>query len=145
MLANLRALARRPEIRPFRVFALALTAAYAISLPFFLFFPVPERWSFPESGAILLSDLWTSRLIEITRLISGLDNCFPSFHVALTVVAIVVCYRFDVRARTTVLALGSTVILATFVLGIHWIADIVAGVATGIIAVAAAERIDASL
>jgi serine/threonine protein kinase len=102
---------------PFRVFAIAIAADYAISLPFFLFFPVPERWAYPESGAILLSDLWAPELIEVFRPISGLDNCFPSFHV---------------------------IVLSTAVLGIHWLTDIFAGLATGILAVSVARLIDRS-
>jgi membrane-associated phospholipid phosphatase len=39
-----------------------------------------------------------------------------------------------------VTALATTVILATFVLGIHWLADIIAGVAVGILSVAVAWR-----
>ena len=35
-------------------------------------------------------------------------------------------------------ALGMTVILATFVLGIHWLADIIAGIAVGLLSVAIA-------
>jgi len=45
---------------------------------------VPERWAYPESHAVLLSDLWSTRLIETIRPISGLDNCFPSFHISGT-------------------------------------------------------------
>ena len=80
------ALARRREIAPFRVLCLAVAVDYAASLPWFLFFPVPERWAYPESGAILLSDLWSARLIENLRPISALNNTFPSTHVSLTVV-----------------------------------------------------------
>ena len=41
------ALARRAELAPFRVLCLAVTAAYLVSLPYFLLYPVPERWAFP--------------------------------------------------------------------------------------------------
>ena len=58
------ALARRREIAPFRVICLATAIDYVISLPWFLFFPVPERWAYPESDAVLLSDQWTSALIR---------------------------------------------------------------------------------
>ncbi len=130
----------REEIAPFRVFCLAIAIDYLASLPFFLFFPVPERWAYPESSAILLSDLWSSRLIQGLRPISGLDNCFPSSHVSLTVVIILVCWLFQVRLRTTVTALGLTVILSTFILGIHWLPDILAGLVVGSLAVALAVR-----
>jgi membrane-associated phospholipid phosphatase len=130
---------------PFRVFALAVAADYAISLPFFLFFPVPERWAYPESGAILLSDLWAPELIEFFRPISGLDNCFPSFHVSLTVVVVTLAYLYRLRYRWSALWIGLLIILSTSVLGIHWLTDIVAGLATGILAIAVARLIDRSV
>jgi membrane-associated phospholipid phosphatase len=134
------ALARRREIAPFRVLCLATAIDYAISLPWFLFFPVPERWAYPESDAILLSDQWTSALINSIRPMSALNNSFPSTHVSLSVILILVCWLFQVRLRTTVTALATTVILATFVLGIHWLADIIAGVAVGALSVGLAWR-----
>ncbi len=135
-------LARRRRISPLRVLCLAITLAYAISLPFYLFFPILERWAYPPSEAILLSDLWSSRLIETLRPISGIDNCFPSFHVSFTVILILTAYLFNLRLRTVVLALGASIMLATFLLGIHWIPDIVAGLAAGVLSVALARRLD---
>jgi membrane-associated phospholipid phosphatase len=133
------ALALREDIEGYRVLCLAVAIDYLVSLGFFLFMPVPERWSYPDSGAMLLSDLWSSKLIEAIRPISGLDNCFPSSHVSLTVILMLVCFRFQVRLRTTVAALGFTVILATFVLGVHWVPDMVAGVAAGWLSVTLAR------
>jgi len=134
------ALGRRKELAPFRVVCLAVTIDYLISLPCFLLFPVPERWAYPESNAMLLSDMWTSNLIAAMRPISALNNCFPSTHVSLTVVMLAVCWLFHVRFRATITALGTTVILATFVLGIHWLADIIAGVTVGLVSVGIAWR-----
>ena len=96
------ALARRQQPEPYRVFAWAIAIDYALSLIGFLAFPVPERWSVPEAGAMLLSDLWSSKLIETIRPISALDNCFPSFHVSMTVITAAVCYVYEVRMRTMV-------------------------------------------
>ena len=135
---------RSPGREPFRVFALAIAADYAISLPFFLFFPVPERWAYPESGAILLSDLWAPKLIEIFRPISGLDNCFPSFHVSLAVVMVALAFRYRLRFRWSALFLGLLVVLSTLVLGIHWLTDVIAGLAAGGLAVALALLIERS-
>jgi membrane-associated phospholipid phosphatase len=134
------ALARRPQLAPFRVLCLAVTVDYLASLPWFLLFPVPERWAYPESNAILLSDNWSSSLINSIRPVSALNNSFPSSHVSLTVIIIAVCWLCHVRLRTTVTALGTMVIFATFVLGIHWLADILAGVAVGLLSVAVAWR-----
>jgi membrane-associated phospholipid phosphatase len=139
------ALSRRKEISAYRVLTLAVAFNYLISLPFFILFPVPERWTYADSGAILLSDLWSSKLIESIRPISGLDNSFPSFHVSMTTIIILICYLFSFRFRITTLALGTTVILSTFVLGIHWMADIVSGLAIGVLSVSLALRFDRSL
>jgi serine/threonine protein kinase len=138
-------LARRRAIAPYRAVVVATGVAYMVSLPFYVFFPVPERWSFSESGAVLLSDRWTTGLIEAMRPISGLDNCFPSSHVSLTVIVVAAAFVFGLRARWTVLALGSIVVLSTFVLGVHWIADIVAGASVGLIGLAVALRVERRL
>lgn len=132
-------LLRRQDLRGYRIFVLAIVVNYLLSLGFFVFFPVPERWTHPDSGAILLADRWSSHLIELLRPISGVDNCFPSAHTSMTVVIVLVGYLFRVRFRHTTLALGATIIVSTVVLGIHWIPDVLAGIAVGFLAVAAAR------
>ena len=134
-------LARKKDIVPLRVLSLAVTIDYLLSLPFFLFFPVPERWTSADSSAILLSDLWSTSLIEGIRPLSGLDNSFPSFHVSLTMVLVVICFVFRIRFRLTWAVLGSLVVIATFILGIHWIPDILAGLALGPLSVLLALRL----
>jgi membrane-associated phospholipid phosphatase len=142
LLVTLLELARREDAAPYRVYCRALAATYLLGLPFFVLFPVPERWAFPDSEAVLLSDLWSSRLIETIRPISGLDNCFPSFHVSSTVALILVSYLYRSPHRTLMVPLGAIVVLSTFVLGIHWIGDVLGGVAAGIAGVALALRFE---
>jgi membrane-associated phospholipid phosphatase len=134
------ALWRRTQVDGYRLLCVAIAADYLLSLGFFLFFPVPERWAYPESGAMLLSDRWSSTLIEVLRPISALDNCFPSTHVSFTVVVVLIGYLCRVRLRHTMTALGLLVVLSTFVLGIHWLPDIVAGIAVGTFSVGIARR-----
>lgn len=124
-------LARRANPTYLRCFARAIGVNYLISLPFYLFYPIPERWAFPESGALLLSDHVSSRLIEAFRPISAIDNCFPSTHVSITVILILLAYTFQMGLRHCMLALGLAVILSTYVLGIHWLPDIATGFAAG--------------
>jgi membrane-associated phospholipid phosphatase len=138
-------LALRREITGYRVLCLAVALDYLLSLPFFLLMPVPERWAFPDSGAILLSDLWSSRLIESIRPMSSLDNCFPSTHTSLTVIMILICFRQGLRMRMSVLVLGASVILSTFVLGVHWLPDIAAGIAVAWLSVLLAHALDAKI
>jgi len=135
------ALARRKDPRPFQVVSLAVAIDYLISVPFFVWFPVPERWSSPVTEAMLLSDKVSDRLIELIRPMSGLDNCFPSFHVSLTVLVVAACFLFRVPMRMSALAFGVAIVLSTFVLGVHWIPDMIAGVAVGIASVLLAWRI----
>jgi membrane-associated phospholipid phosphatase len=135
------ALARQPDPRAFRTYAFALGADYALSLPFFLLFPVPERWAYPDAGAILLSDLWDSRLIEAFRPMSALDNCFPSFHTSMTVVLVLCCFVYRVPFRLTSVPLGALVVLSTYSLGVHWLGDVIAGTAAGFVSVALACRL----
>ena len=133
---------RREDVQAYRILCLSIAADYLISLGFFLFFPVPERWSYADSGAILLSDRWSSQLIELVRPISAMDNCFPSTHVSLTIVLILVSYMAGLRFRHTICALGTSVALSTFALGIHWLPDIVAGVAVGVLSVSLARSVE---
>ncbi len=136
------ALALRKEIIPFRVLVMALAINYAICIPFFIFFPVPERWALPSANTILLSDILSTHLIQATRPFSGLDNSFPSVHVSFTVILIYLCYRYRVRLKHTVFFLGLSVLLSTFALGIHWIPDILMGIAVGILSGSSAELLN---
>jgi membrane-associated phospholipid phosphatase len=136
------ALTLRPDGRHLLLLARALAIDYAVSLPFFIFFPIPERWAYADSGATLLSDRWSAALIEALRPMSGLDNCFPSFHVSMSVVLAAVALLAAVRFRYAVAALALTVVVSTFGLGIHWLPDVVAGAAVGILSVALALRLE---
>ena len=91
---------------------------------------------------MMLSDKIDTALIDFIRPMSGLDNCFPSSHTSLTVVAVLMCFVLKLPLRFSALALGATVVISTLFLGVHWVADVLAGVAMGVIAVTAALRLD---
>ncbi len=133
---------RRESLTPFRVLSLSTAVNYAVSLPFFLLLPVRERWADPASGAMLLSDRAHRAFIELFRPFSGLDNCFPSFHTSLTVALIVLGFLYATRLSWCLAALGLTVVLSTFALGIHWLPDIAAGASLGVVSVGLARRLD---
>ncbi len=136
------ALARRKQVRPFRVFTVTLTTNYLLSLPFFIFFPVPERWAYPGANATLWSDLLSTRLIEIIRPISGLDNCFPSVHVSFSIITLIVAYRYRLKYRHSIACLALSVALSTFALGIHWLPDIAMGSVMAVLAFGVATVVD---
>jgi membrane-associated phospholipid phosphatase len=138
LLGSVAACWRRESTGALRIFSVAVAVNYLMALPFFVFMPVPERWAFPGAKATLLSDLISSKLIEVVRPISGLDNCFPSMHAALSVLVILLAYWCRSRWRHCVACLGATIILSTFFLGVHWIPDIVMGAACAGLSFAAA-------
>lgn len=99
-----------------------------LTTPFYLFVPVAEvAWS-GLSEARPLMDAWWPGVSEETRMGSGLDNCFPSLHVGLTVLVWLVARSAGptgyVRFALGFALATSWVVLA---LGIHWAADVVAG------------------
>ena len=50
-------------------------------------------------------------------------------------------FLFDVPLRWSILAIGMTVVIATFVLGIHWLPDMIAGFAVGLASMLLAYRL----
>lgn len=142
LLGTAAALVRRKQVGPFRVFTLALTGNYLLSLPFFLFFPVPERWAYPAANATLWSDLLSTHLIEMIRPISGLDNCFPSVHVSFSIITLITAYRFRLWYRHSIACLALTVVLSTFALGIHWLPDLAMGSVMAVLAFGLATVVD---
>ncbi len=133
--------AMRRDAWPLLLLTASAVIDYLIALPFFLFLPIPERWAYPESNAILLSDLWTTALIGAFRPFSGLNNCFPSFHVSATVIVMACLFRARIPYRNVTIPAGLAIVLSTFALGIHWIPDILAGIASGLVSVWMAERL----
>lgn len=122
----------RREITPIRVMTLGLAISYLIALCFFIAFPVPERWAFPQANATLLPDLLSTGWIEFYRSFRALDNAFPSLSAAFTLVMIFVCYRYRFKFKNPICLLGITILLSSFTLGIHWIPDLLMGGFVGV-------------
>lgn len=131
LVAMLVALTRNENLSRLRVFVLAIVIDYVVSLIFFLAYPVPERWYYNASGASLLSNSWSYLFIRTLRPLSGLGHCFPSFHTSVAIIMVTAAFVYRLRFRLTVLVLSALVLEATIVLGIHWFADLAAGVGVG--------------
>ena len=122
----------RREITPIRVMILGLAISYLIALVFFIAFPVPERWAFPQANATLLSDFLSTGWIEFYRSFRALDNAFPSLSAAFTLVMIFVCYRYRFKFKNPICLLGIMILLSSFTLGIHWVPDLIMGGFVGV-------------
>jgi hypothetical protein len=109
-------------------------------------FPVHRgsRVGLSRLWAILLSDLWSSNLIELIRPISSRTTAFEHpylFHCDSSADLFPFPGPFsDVRACG-----GVAVVLSTFVLGVHWILDIAAGIARSMVSMLLAQALDAKI
>ena len=72
---------------------------------------------------------------------SALDNCFPSFHTSMSVLIVLCCFVYRMNFRFVTLPVAAMILLSTYALGIHWVGDIVAGSALGVISMAVAHRL----
>jgi membrane-associated phospholipid phosphatase len=129
-----------------------LLAGYALNfaavLPFYMLVPVRETWVYyAESGLAdpgvrcLLDDLHPA-VMEKFRAMSGVDNCFPSFHTSLAVTMALVARHTRRKPFAALLtALAAANVFSTLYLGIHWLTDVAAGLLLGLLAYLAARRV----
>lgn len=106
---------------------------YLFCLPFYILFPVVEPWAYSPANVVALSDHhMTGSLIDILRPMSGLDNCFPSYHTSLTVSLVLIALSGTPRAfARAATASGALILLSTVYLGFHWVLDLLTGVIAG--------------
>ncbi|MGZ9584764.1 phosphatase PAP2 family protein [Paenibacillus marinisediminis] len=120
----------------------AVTLNYLIAIPFYLFVPVNEVWSYSPTGVTFqMLDVFPS-FEEQYRQLSGLDNCFPSLHTSISVTVALLALRSGIRRWQWVASISAVVILfSIFYLGIHWLTDMVAGVTLAVFASWAGMRL----
>jgi len=109
---------------------------YVICLPFYLGVPVRECHAFEPGGRpflrLVLNDVHPA-IMDVLRPMSGLDNCFPSFHTSLAVTMALFALSSGRRMFGLVMSLMAVSIMAsTLYLGVHWITDLAAGVVVGV-------------
>lgn len=140
-------------------FAVTWVLVYAIALPFYILAPVNETWttnpaygcyedydgpfgSFATTTAGVLHDACGDGG-GIVQAISSINNCFPSLHNAFAWALPFLFWRSGWRraaAGTSVVAFLISV--STLYLGIHWVTDLVAGVALAAFVTWIAVRLD---
>lgn len=131
--------------RQFKVlqeYSIAFILIYLAAFPFYILTPVKVTgYSLPNVVPLLynLDPIVREGLSVVDPL---LDNCFPSLHAALSVMAMLIIVfrtdfkRFKIFAVAVTLAIQFTI----FYLGIHWIMDFIAGTALGCISYYVATR-----
>ena len=102
---------------------------YLLILPFYILVPVSERWAAGDGEVTLLMNQISPFLIEGLRPLSGLNNCFPSFHCSLALTfALLLSQSANRRLRRTMYTLAALVVASTLYLGFHWVIDVFGGV-----------------
>jgi len=137
-----------PAIRPLKELLVAYVLNYlGGAIMYALFTAYGPRVYVSEHVDGLLYDLFPESQ-ELTAAVSSNTDVFPSLHTSLSV--IVLLFAWQTRGLLprwfTVSAIVSTgVVLSTMVLGIHWVADVVAGLVFAVVCVVAARRLVAAV
>lgn len=101
---------------------------YIIAIPFYLFVPVNEAWYFSAQVQPLISQVYHDYDTKY-RLLSGLNNCFPSLHTSISLtMALLARESKSGRWWYITAACAATIVFSTLYLGIHWITDVIGGV-----------------
>lgn len=105
----------------------AIMINYFIAIPFFLFFPINEVWSYDSNVKFLMLEAFPKFEAEY-RPLSGLDNCFPSLHTSIsTTLAILAVKSGNKKWAVLVCTCAALTIFSIFYLGIHWLIDMFGG------------------
>ncbi|NOR77278.1 MAG: phosphatase PAP2 family protein [Methanophagales archaeon] len=113
----------------FKRAALMFSLNYLIAFPFFMLFHVSTTGATLPGVEPLIYEQFPRICTAITT-IDPLDNCFPSLHVAMVFSAFLIMCGTNYRRYKifTYFAVPAT-IFAVLYLGIHWLIDILAGIA----------------
>ncbi len=114
--------------------ALGLLGVYGVALPFYLFMPVTNVYTYYGVSSALETAIPTVEQFFYST--TTTNNCFPSLHVAMTLlIAYVGVQTGNKLYRWFTMVTAVLVILAVVYLVIHWFIDVCAGVllAVGII------------
>jgi len=112
----------------------AIMINYLVAIPFYLFFPVNEVWSYAPNVHFLMLDVFPSFETEY-RALSGLNNCFPSLHTSISVtIAILAVRSGNKKWAVLTCTMALAIIFSIFYLGIHWLIDMCGGIMLAIFA-----------
>ena len=113
---------------------------FALVLPFYVCVPVREAFVYyqetgigPPAARMLLDDI-SPLVMQVYRGMSGVDNCFPSFHTSLSVTMALVAWHGARRCGWLFTGSAAAIVLSTIYLGVHWLADVAAGLLAGVAA-----------
>jgi len=110
-----------------KTFAYGAALIYAISLPFYLFLPITNVYTFYGTGSALNSVIPGVEHFFYTTTTN--NNTFPSLHVAMALlVARSVSLTNNKRYTYIAYFSAGAVVLSVIYLAIHWITDVIGGI-----------------
>jgi len=119
-----------------RRYSVAMIINYVVLIPFYLFFPVTVTGFYADSGVTPLLYINTNWGRMVTS-VDPLNNDFPSGHVSMVLTTLLVLVSCGWRRGAFIYFLCAAVAGVTFsvlYLGVHWPADVFAGIALAIFA-----------
>ncbi len=128
-------------------FVVAFILIYMLAFPFYVLFPVHVT-GYTLSGVSPLLYNLSPLIAEGVRIVDPeLNNCFPSLHAALSVMAmIMVLHNVKSRRYQAFAVITTAAILFTILyLGIHWLSDLVGGTLLAIVCCLIAFRYSENL
>jgi len=115
------------EKKAMKTLAYGLLIIYVIALPFYLFMPITNVYTFYSVNSALEAVFPSINTFFYST--TTLNNCLPSLHTAVT---ILVAYSISLTGnkKLTYFAyfIMITVIISVIYLSIHWITDVIAGI-----------------
>ncbi|MFZ2070671.1 MAG: phosphatase PAP2 family protein [Halobacteriota archaeon] len=113
----------------FKRFSLMFSLNYLIAFPFFMFFNVSVAGASLQTVQPLMYEQFP-RILSAIIAIDPLDNCFPSLHVTMVLSAFLIIRSTHYKRHKTFLGVGvPTIVFSVLYLGIHWITDVIGGMA----------------
>ena len=110
-----------------KTLAYGLLLIYLTSLPFYIFMPVTNVYTFYNTESALNTVVPTVERFFYTT--TTHNNCFPSLHVAVTIlVARSVALTGNKRYTYFAYFCAISVIISVIYLAIHWITDVIGGI-----------------
>jgi len=115
------------EKKAMKTFACSLVGIYAIALPFYLFVPITNVYSYYGTPSAL--NMVIPSIEQFFYTTTTTNNCFPSLHVAVSLLLVkTVSLTNNKRFIYLTYFCAICVICSVIYLAIHWITDVIGGI-----------------
>jgi len=127
------------EKKSIKTLAYGLLIIYIIALPFYLFIPITNVYTFHNTSSALENVIPSVEHFFYST--TTQNNCLPSLHTAMTIL-IAYCISFTGNKKLTYFAYFTmiSVIISVIYLSIHWLTDVITGIILAVGAIFILQR-----